>query len=267
MEIVSTIQAFLDARGAALPKRARQARETRQKESVDDYPSLGFDFEAIDLAALGGDEAPQDPTEAQDAEFAKIILDVICPRIYRLLSDMLPPVEEHQEPAERAERLVFINKLTKCWSDCAGIVVIEHQLMEWSAYVGPFGQQSWSRLPNDLGRIRVGLQFMLNVTHLDPGAFAKYEEEFIALLFQTIVTDRLTVEHKYASALFALPGASEHALFEGISSLEIDNMDRSAFMEKRDAILDGEPASGHADRQSYSPTSHCYFDRVSLQQR
>lgn len=115
-------------------------------------------------------------------------------------------------------------------------------LQEWSAYVGYFGQQSWSRLANDLGRIRVGLQFMLNLTRLDPGAFNKnHEEDFIALLFQTIVTDRLTLEHKYASALFALPGASEHALFEGVSALGVDDMDRGTFMEKRGAILDGEP--------------------------
>lgn len=81
---------------------------------------------------------------------------------------------------------------------------------------------------------------MLNVTHLDPGAFQNYEKEFIALLFQAIVTDRLTVEHKYATAFFALPGASEHALFEGVSALGVEDMDRSSFIEKRGDILDGE---------------------------
>lgn len=74
LEIVATIQAFLDARSAALPKRARRALETRQKESLDDYPSLGFDFDTVDLAALGGDEAPTDPAEVQDEAFAKVSL-------------------------------------------------------------------------------------------------------------------------------------------------------------------------------------------------
>lgn len=130
MEIVLTIQAFLDARSAALPSRARRALEAKAVESLDDYPSLGFDFDAVDLAALGGDEqaAVIDPIDKKDGEFAQIILNVICPRIYRLLSDMLPAVMDEISIEAQGERQVFINKLTKCWSDLAGIVVIEHQL-------------------------------------------------------------------------------------------------------------------------------------------
>lgn len=62
----------MDARAAALPGRARAARSSRQQESLDDYPSLGFDFDDVDLAALGGDEAPEDPVERQDASFADV---------------------------------------------------------------------------------------------------------------------------------------------------------------------------------------------------
>ncbi|BEJ17296.1 hypothetical protein CspHIS471_0606970 [Cutaneotrichosporon sp. HIS471] len=239
LEIVATIQAFLDARGKALPKRARVARSSRQQESVDDYPSLGFDFDAIDLAALGGEEAPADPIERQDAAFADTIVTVICPRIYRLLSDMLP-ASESEEPAKEkgVERLVFINRLTQCWSDCAAIAVVEHQRLGWDVYLARYGQQSWSRIGNELGRIRVGLQFMTNVAHTDPGAFRTHEDEFILLLFQGIVTDRLTIEHKYTSAFFALPGAMDHMLFEGVRAVGVEDLSRSAFMEKRIAILE-----------------------------
>lgn len=131
LEIVSTIQAFLDARAAALPQKAVAARRSAH-ESLDDYPSLGFDFDAVDLAALGGDEAQvvkSDPIEEADAAFAQIILDTICPKIYRLLSDMLPPVlDETAELQAQTDRNILVNKLTKCWSDCAGIVVVEHRL-------------------------------------------------------------------------------------------------------------------------------------------
>ncbi|KAL1413138.1 hypothetical protein Q8F55_000887 [Vanrija albida] len=244
VEIVLTIQAFLDARNSALPNRARRAREAKAVESLDDYPSLGFDFDAVDLAALGGDEVAEvDPIDRKDAEFAQIILNVICPRIYRLLSDMLPAVMD-EAPADaqderHVERQVFINKLTKCWSDLAGIVVVEHQLTDWSSYVGAFGQQSWSRLGNEQGRLQVGLHFMLNVARLDPGAFRTLEEEFISLLFQTIATDRLTVEHKYASAVFSLPGAADNDLFEGVAAAvpEAHDFTRATFMEKRVEVL------------------------------
>lgn len=159
---------------------------------------------------------------------------------------MLPAVTESEEPSagerDSAERLVLINKLTQCWSDCAAIAVVEHHRQDWSAYVGPFGQQSWSRIGNELGRIRVGVQFMLNVAHLDPGAFKTHEEEFLALLFQSIVTDRLTVEHKYAAAVFALPGALDHPLFEGVRDLGVteEHLTRTGFTEKRLSILEGE---------------------------
>lgn len=132
LEIVSTIQAFLDARAAALPKKAKKARDLKRAES-DDYPSLGFEFDDIDLELLGGadlgdaGQREEDPIEKMDAEFARIIMDVICPKIYRLLSDMLPTDADDETERERErERLVLVGKLTKCWSDCAGIVVVEH---------------------------------------------------------------------------------------------------------------------------------------------
>lgn len=154
---------------------------------------------------------------------------------------MLPISDTEEASSQGADRLVLINKLTACWSDCAAIVVVEHGLQDWDAYVGPFGQQSWSRIGNELGRIRVGLGFMLNVAHVDPGAFKALEEEFVSLLFQSIVTDRLTVEHKYAAAMFAIPGVLDHALFEGVRLVGVteEEMGRSAFMEKRLRILEG----------------------------
>lgn len=133
LEIVSTIQAFLDARAAALPKKAKKARDLKRAES-DDYPSLGFEFDDIDLELLGGADLgdvdaqrEEDPIEKMDATFARIIMDVICPKIYRLLSDMLATDAGDETERERErERLVLVGKLTKCWSDCAGIVVVEH---------------------------------------------------------------------------------------------------------------------------------------------
>ncbi len=73
MEVISTIQAFLDARAAALPALAKQRRETRGQivESQDEY-SFGIDFSAVDLAALGGEAAVEDPVARQDERFAEV---------------------------------------------------------------------------------------------------------------------------------------------------------------------------------------------------
>lgn len=151
---------------------------------------------------------------------------------------MLPASESDESAKEKgAERLVFINRLTQCWSDCCAILVVEHH-KQWEPYLASYGKQSWSRIRNQLGRIRVGLQFMTNVAHLDPGVFKIHEDEYLQLFFQSVVTDRLTIEHKYTSALFGFPGALDHMLFEGVRALEVEDLTRSTFMEKRLAILE-----------------------------
>lgn len=67
LEIVGTIQAFLDERTKSLPRRARQAREDRLES--DEFGSLGFDLDTVTIAGLGG-PTELDPIERQDEEFA-----------------------------------------------------------------------------------------------------------------------------------------------------------------------------------------------------
>ena len=103
---------------------------------------------------------------------------------------MLPAVEEKTpSPEASIERRDFISKLTKCWSDCASVVVIEQtssvsKSSEWSVsvdglgqdgwtpYIGAFGSHSWQRLRSEPGRLQTGLHFMLSVAKHDPAAFS-----------------------------------------------------------------------------------------------
>lgn len=98
---------------------------------------------------------------------------------------------------------------------------------------------------------------MLNVAKLDPGAFIvgycdvlrqnltvllqHHEEDFIALLFQTIVTDKLTVEHKYLSAVLQTPEALDHPLLCLLKQVPVakHDLDRGQFLESRGVILEG----------------------------
>ncbi|WVQ85011.1 hypothetical protein IAT38_007175 [Cryptococcus sp. DSM 104549] len=246
LEVIATIQTFLDVRASALPRLARarrQERETQfQSESADEFGSLGIDFTTEEVLALGGmeGEAGADPVEEMDKQFAEIIENVISPKIYRLLSDMLPPVpEDEPDRTHEADRLVFLSKLTLCWSDCASVLVVEHQKLDWDTFISPFGKQSWARLGDERGRVQVGLHFMLNVAQLDPGSFSNHPEDFTALLFQTIGTDKLTIEHKYLFNLLRMSGVGEHPLLAplfGMPELE-RQLDRAAFMEIREEVL------------------------------
>ena len=126
-EVIATIQTYLDTRAAALPRLARQRREAREQrvESQDEF-SFGIDFSAVDLEALGGGAVEEDPVQKLDEQLASIINSVISPQIYRLLSDMLTAMEEETLSwQEKEQRQLFISKLTKCWSDCAGVIVVE----------------------------------------------------------------------------------------------------------------------------------------------
>lgn len=64
---------------------------------------------------------------------------------------------------------------------------------------------------------------------------------FLTLLCQSLVTDRISIEHKYLSALFAMPRMLDTALFAEVALLPFarEPFDRAAFMEKRPAILEG----------------------------
>ncbi|ORY30560.1 Mus7/MMS22 family-domain-containing protein [Naematelia encephala] len=243
-EIVSTIQAYLDTRASALPRLARQRRQARtaQVESQDEF-SLGIDFDYVDLAALGG-EVPieEDPIEKLEARFAMIVNTVISPKIYRLLSDMLPgTIDETMSAKSKSERQAFINNITKCWSDCAGVLVVERDSPDgWTPYIGSYGKESWQRLHNDAGRLQVGLHFMLNVAKIDPGCFHEYEQEFITLVYQTIVTANITVEHDFLAATLRMTGGAEHVLLRDFRELIPDHLeiDQGAFLEYRAPALE-----------------------------
>ena len=71
------------------------------------------------------------------------------------------------------EKFAFIAKLTKCFSDCAAILVIDHRrYQDWSPFIEQFGKMSWCRLGDERGRLQVGLHFMSNVARSDPSAFS-----------------------------------------------------------------------------------------------
>lgn len=87
----------------------------------------------------------------------------------------------------RAERQLYISAMTRCWAECASILVVDHHLrvsarrswcrsgrrliclsrQDWDTYLA-YGQESWERLGDEIGKRQVGMNFMLNVAQLDP---------------------------------------------------------------------------------------------------
>ncbi|ORX37221.1 Mus7/MMS22 family-domain-containing protein [Kockovaella imperatae] len=241
LQVIATIQAYLDARAHALPLLARQRREARL-ESQDEF-SFGMDISAADLMALGDDMSGEiDPIQRQDNEFALIISNVISPQIYRLLSDMLPAVEEDTPSVNDLQRRQsFIGKLTQCWVDCAQVLVVEHHAADgWTPFIGRYGKVSWQRLQSDTGRLSVGMRFMTRVAEGDPRAFTQYEDDFLPLIFQALITPQITIEPDFVAAILKIPGLGDHPLLPGWSSAVLirGQLDESRFLEVRESLLE-----------------------------
>ena len=70
----------------------------------------------------------------------------------------------------------------------------------------------------------------------------QYEEDFIALVFQVIVTEKVTIEHKYIFAILLMPGAIDHPILAGMSKIGgLDReLDELGFLEIRGSMLECE---------------------------
>lgn len=70
----------------------------------------------------------------------------------------------------------------------------------------------------------------------------QHEEDFIALLFQVIVTEKVTIEHKYIFAMLHMPGATHHPILAGL--ITVGGLDRDfdevGFLEMRGSMLECE---------------------------
>lgn len=89
---------------------------------------------------------------------------------------------------------------------------------------------------------------MLAVIQLDATAFAAHPSEFISLFFSVIGAERMTIEHKFISALFATPALLAHPLFDGVHALHLGNdLSQEDVFGTRIALLDSKSSAGIAD--------------------
>lgn len=119
-----------------------------------------------------------------------------------------------------AEARQYLELVVDCWAGCAQVLVT-NGLRQWSSYLG-FGNESWKRIDDPIGRRDVGLRFLQNVVSLDPGAaFRKeYEVEFITMWVQTAVARVLSVQDVYTTSLVdAVRGKDDNNKAPLLSSL------------------------------------------------
>ncbi|KAI0712388.1 methyl methanesulfonate-sensitivity protein 22 [Earliella scabrosa] len=241
-EIRRLVQAFLDARSLVIPKRRRPQRRVVVDESQDSQDYGHFELDMNDpalIAALDGGVSNHDENQEKEKVVCEIIETHISPAIYRLVCKHFNDPVYHQTtglsfPLQTADRWI------DCWVGCISVSV-QNGRKEWSFFLD-YGPQSWEKIIEPDWRRRVGLRFMFMVLQLDPPAYLDVTNRFVDVLFESMATPKVTIEHEYASLLFSID-CLRHPLF---LDLPIDppgedndyHLSKHQFIENRLAILD-----------------------------
>ncbi|KAI0715629.1 Mus7/MMS22 family-domain-containing protein [Cerioporus squamosus] len=239
-EIRRLVQAFLDARGRVIPKRRRPRPRGVLEDSQEsqDYGFEQLDFDDPELLLALGEEVVTPEQREQDKIVADFIFNKISPAMYRLVC------KHFNDPAyQQAGELSFrkADDWVDCWVGCCNVVV-QNNDKDWEFFLDYYGPQSWERIIEPCWRRRVGLRFMYMLLQLDPPAYLRLTDRFVDVLFASIATPNVTIEHEYASLLLSIDRL-QHPLFAElpIGAPEHNGdwkLKKHDFIEKRLAMLD-----------------------------
>ncbi|EPQ56427.1 hypothetical protein GLOTRDRAFT_138160 [Gloeophyllum trabeum ATCC 11539] len=218
LEIRKLVQAFLDARAAAMPMPrikgpAAANVAPADEDSQDIYGDLDLDLDDPELlAALGEDveDTRLKEMKAKDEVVCKVMDQHISPAIYRLVCKNIND-SSAEFPSE--EHWADIDKWINCWVGCANVIV-QNGRREWSHYLA-LGPQSWERIIEAAWRRRVGLRFMYMVLRSDPRAYHDYQDRFLEVFFESLVAREVSIENQYIALLLTVDGL-HHPLLRGV---------------------------------------------------
>ncbi|KAK0564983.1 hypothetical protein OC844_001437 [Tilletia horrida] len=221
---------------------AAQQDVDMQEESQDSFAGM---FDDVDMlmddpllasmlgeVSTGSDAAPAQSTlNAKDAEFAELIKGTISPALFRLLSNVYHPDrakagkrislsfdtrlslatlgrplrEQRMLLEQQRNRQRYVELIVDCWAGCADVLV-RNGLRDWDKYFSAFGDESWKRIADPIGRRDVGLRFLNTALQRDPAAYEMYEGEFVSMWYQATVSRLLSIQDKYTRTLLEIDG-------------------------------------------------------------
>ncbi|GAA5839103.1 hypothetical protein JCM9279_002597 [Rhodotorula babjevae] len=223
-EAIRTIECFFDVRRAALPRpSAPQAAAAGHGESQDDFgmlDDLDFDDPALN-AMLGIDggsgvadsqQQREDELKAKDKAFAELLRTTIAPAFFRLVSNIF--VDQQASGPTVVDRVSYAQTAVECWTRCLSIAV-ENRVADWRPYL-QYGDQSWKRLSDPVGRRDIGLFLVIQILKHDPSVYTAFADDVVEILFESIVARRLTSQHVLLEQLL---NADEHEHLGTVSPL------------------------------------------------
>ncbi|KAF9646529.1 hypothetical protein BDM02DRAFT_3171519 [Thelephora ganbajun] len=217
IEIQRLVQTFLNVRAAYMPKPRRptiHAATEDSQESQDYFGMFDIDLNDPDLQAVLGDEVESPEAKEvvrKDKLLGEVVQKTVINGIFKLV---MKRVADVPEGSSRELAHFDLDKWIDCWVGCAQIVV-HNGLRAWPFYLA-LGDKSWERITDGPWRRRIGLRFMFMLLVLDPASYTSHKNNFFDVLFESLVTSEITMEHQYVSILFSIDGL-QHPLVDGLT--------------------------------------------------
>ncbi|SCV73101.1 BQ2448_7026 [Microbotryum intermedium] len=219
LEIVRTVVCFLDLRAKAQPRTSATAPLAAAGAGIsqDEFGMFDeMDFEDPALNAMLGVESTtasagidgRDLFQKKDAEFAHMIKSELSPAFFRLVSNIFGSAEWRGPTV--GDRVAYAQQVVETWVKCISVMV-QHDLVDWSGYLR-YGDQSWKRVIDPIGRRTIGLLLAILILRREPDAYSLFQDDILDIWFQSIVAYSLSSEHVLTS--FLLNAEPVSPLFE-----------------------------------------------------
>ncbi|GAA6014496.1 hypothetical protein JCM10207_001627 [Rhodosporidiobolus poonsookiae] len=208
-ETVKTMSCFFDVRRAALPRppQPQLALADGNGESQDDYGMLDdLDFDDPALNALlgiettgnaAGGSTAADEVRAKDKALGELVKTRLSRAFFDLVSKIY--VDSAGSGPTVTDRAAYAQYTIECWVRCIAVAV-ESQVADWRPYL-QYGDQSWKRISDPVGRRDVGLFLIVEILKHDPAVYSLFLDDILEIWLESLVARRLTAQHDLTAFL------------------------------------------------------------------
>lgn len=288
-EVCGILQTYFDFRKIAMMEinkkisttlgASSRANEESQDSCADLFDDVDFD-DALLLDALESAEGPADGKMGKEAEmrnldrtFAEYLHTSISPAIFRLLSNLFHPERQSKFSLSRVDlfqksrltngvlqmlpslvqdhdKTTMAELLIDTWSQCAWIMVEDHNIRQWSYYFN-YGQEDPRRLQGDAAKRDITLRFLgvISTKYLESNGttfispsdlYGANIVEFWTTFLASVVAPRLSSQHVLCNNLRMLEAkrdANYGGLLRNMDWLDKDSWTLEDFEEHKLHLL------------------------------
>ncbi|RUS31393.1 Mus7/MMS22 family-domain-containing protein [Jimgerdemannia flammicorona] len=189
------------------PDNSRVPSGQQVSAAVEDSQDTEFPLDDFDYNALDVDIALPGQTNISKCDQAnRPLAEIVNAWVANCLHEQMVSNQKSDYRSSEGHHELH-NELLRATIDCvsdAARLLVAHGMRSWGDYLNKSGPPFWALDgKNSLGR-KNRLLFMNSLCEKDPGALQTYEDQFLAVWFQTIAEVKISFQHLYTNALLNL---------------------------------------------------------------